>query len=499
LLKAGSIIGGRYVLGRLIGKGGMSTVHEATHQQLGKKVAIKLLTGGYNENPSTIKRFQQEAQIAGNIGHPNICAVMDFGTTDDGVPYLVMENLEGESLAAMLKRDGTVPVDDALRITLQALEALEEVHSRGVVHRDLKPGNLFITSARGYGMIVKLLDFGISKVMQSTTKTSLTQTGTTLGTPNYMSPEQIREAKVIDQRADLYSIGVILFKMLSGRAPYEGGPVTETILKIMEEPVPSLAEAAPDTPPALVSLVLRSMQKDPAQRFQTAHEFKEEIKKIQADLGYAAPTPSVRTSVREPAGSEPGAQEEPRDGRGAKIAWVVGAAVLAALCVVGAVLLYPHLKGKAQDVQGGKKEEGGRAKLVALGGQQPQHDAAPPEQIPAKGSGEARKARIDFIGVPEDVAIECKACEGAVVGPKTLEVNMGDEEISILLSADEYEKKYLKLVPSRDMTVDVTLVPLSAGKPKQAKKKKIGGAAGSTGGGEKEPGDIDHVWDYPSK
>jgi len=264
----------------------------------------------------------------------------------------------------------------------------------------------------------------------------------------------------------------------------------------MEGPVPSLAEAAPDIPPALASLVLRSMQKDPAQRFQSAREFKDEIRKIQADLGYTAPSTTTRAGVRGSAVGAPGAT----GGRSrARIAWVVGAAVLAALCVAGTVLLYPLLTGKAQDAPGTKKEEGGQTKLAAIKGQEPIEDAAPPAQVPPKETGEAGKVRIDFIGVPGDVAIECKACEGAVVGPKTLEVNKGSSEIAVQLRADEYEEKLLKLVPSRDMTVDVTLVPLSAGKPKHAKKKKDGDAAASTGNGKSKPEEIDHVWDYPSQ
>jgi len=204
MIEPGTIISSRYRISSLIGEGGMGSVYEGKHIHLGKRVAIKVLNKDISENSEVIERFTREARIAGTFGQLNVCEVTDFGLTDDGLPFFVMEYLEGESLSEILNREKRLPVDISLGILNQILDGLEEVHGNGVVHRDLKPENVFITNVKGHGLVVKLLDFGISKIMQpGVDSMRLTKMGTMLGTPFYIcllytspSPRDVEESRM---------------------------------------------------------------------------------------------------------------------------------------------------------------------------------------------------------------------------------------------------------------------------------------------------------------
>jgi serine/threonine protein kinase len=281
LIIAGTIVSNRYVIVRLIGEGGMGAVYEARHINLGKRVAIKFLSKEFARDTGSVERFHQEAQIAGTLGHLNICEVSDFGMTDDGLPFLVMEYLEGESLSSILQREKKLPPDVASGIMKQVLGALEEVHGRGIIHRDLKPDNVFITNIKGHGLIVKLLDFGISKILKPKDPSlRLTRTGTMIGTPYYMSPEQVRASKNIDHRTDLFSCGVIFYEMVTGRVPYGGESFNEVLTRILEEPFPDPRKIVPDLEGGLVKILERSMAKNPSKRFESAGRFRAEIEHL---------------------------------------------------------------------------------------------------------------------------------------------------------------------------------------------------------------------------
>jgi len=287
MIGPGTVIDGRYSLVREIGRGGMSVVYEARHLTIGKKLAIKFLSPAYQEHVESIRRFQREAQIAGTIGHPNICEVHDFGITGDVEPYIVMSYLEGESLSAMLKREKVLSPQRALGIMVQVLDALAEVHRRGIVHRDLKPGNVFLERTPR-GETVKLLDFGISKIGSLSPGSALTQAGSSLGTPSYMSPEQITDSKTVDRRADVYSCGVMLYRMLAGRVPYPGMGMSEIILHIVKDPPPDLEREIPGISPALREIVAAAIERDPARRIPSAEELKARIEALGAPSGMAA-------------------------------------------------------------------------------------------------------------------------------------------------------------------------------------------------------------------
>ncbi len=277
MIEPGTIVAERYEVICRIGEGGMGEVYEARHVEIGKRVAIKFLSRDFAGDEQTTKRFHQEARIAGNLGQENICEVTDYGRTDDGLPFIVMELLEGETLAEVIRRDGALPTQRALAILHQVLAAIEEAHAHGILHRDLKPENVFL-ARRKQGEVVKLLDFGISKIVEpGGERMSLTKTGAMVGTPFYMSPEHVRGLKDVDHRTDIYSCGVMLYEMVTGRRPFDGTSFNEVMFKIVEEPFP-VPEV--DLPESVLEAIRTAMERDPEDRFQDAAEFRERVADI---------------------------------------------------------------------------------------------------------------------------------------------------------------------------------------------------------------------------
>jgi len=277
-LEPGTVIGDKYKLNHLIGVGGMGAVYHATQVDLGRKVAIKFLHPHFCTDHAVIERFQREAQLAASLGHDNICEVTDIGTNDDGMPYLVMPVLKGRSLSDVLKHE-TLGYARICDIIGQVLYALEAAHVTGVVHRDLKPDNIFISQVGDRKDFVKLLDFGVSKVMESDKVKALTTTGTVLGTPAYMSPEQARGDHDVDHRMDIYAAGVILYEALAGKRPYDGKSYSEIIIKIVAEPYLNPRRINPEIPKVLEKIVVKAMAKQPSERYANAKEMAQAIEK----------------------------------------------------------------------------------------------------------------------------------------------------------------------------------------------------------------------------
>jgi serine/threonine-protein kinase len=274
----GEILDDKYKVGRLIGRGGMGVVYQGEHLAVGRKVAIKFLTAEASESPEMLTRFQNEARMAAAVGHRNIVDILDLGQTSQGVHYIVMEYLNGRDLGDLMHSASRLDVKTAVEIAIQVLSALRAVHERGIVHRDLKPENVIIVKGEGRALTAKLVDFGLSRLDDSMRDVGLTQTGTVCGTPRYMAPEQARAKKDIDLRADLYSVGVILYRMLTGHVPFEAGSYNEMIIAITtEEPTHINAHKVP-LPEGLADLVMRAMSRDPRSRFQSATEFFEAVR-----------------------------------------------------------------------------------------------------------------------------------------------------------------------------------------------------------------------------
>ncbi|MFI5309190.1 MAG: serine/threonine-protein kinase, partial [Polyangiales bacterium] len=290
----GYLVDGKYRIDGLLGQGGMGAVYRATHMVSGKRVALKWMLPAAGTTEELAERFVREARATARIDHPNVVDVYDVGTQDGSV-YLVMELLHGESLAERLER-GPMETVEAVGLLMHALRAVAAAHAQGVIHRDLKPDNIFLCQGPdGEPREPKVLDFGISKVAASSDMRdmSLTQSGTVMGTPFYMSPEQVRGLREVDERGDVYAFGVILYEMLSGAFPFDAETYNELILKIVtEEPTPLLSQCK-DLDPILASVIARAMARDREQRHP-------DIATLAADLEPFAGGVSFRRSTTLP-------------------------------------------------------------------------------------------------------------------------------------------------------------------------------------------------------
>jgi serine/threonine protein kinase len=273
-IELGQLVADKYRMVRRLGQGGMGAVYEAQHTLLKRRFAIKLLRAEFATNPEMLARFRREAQAAGRIESDHVAAVVDFGVTADGNPYIVMEYLDGADLGGVIEREGTLSLPRAVSLIEQACQGVAAAHAGSIVHRDLKPGNLFICQKPDGREQLKVLDFGVAKLGANLgDESTITNTGGVVGTPCYMSPEQARGDQRIDHRTDIYSLGAVLYEALSGHKAHTGSSYNQIIYEIISRaPVP-LAELRPDLPRALASVVECAMAKQPADRYPTASEF----------------------------------------------------------------------------------------------------------------------------------------------------------------------------------------------------------------------------------
>jgi serine/threonine protein kinase len=281
ILAAGTLLGDRYRIEALIGEGGMGTVYVATHVEIEKQVAVKVLHPAYSRMPDLVSRFRQEARAASRIGHPHIIEVFDSGTTTDGSIYFVMENLDGIDLADVLDQEGQLNIDRALQIAIQICEAVAAAHDAGIIHRDLKPENIFLTTREGAQDFVKVLDFGIAKTteLEDTNRARLTFPGMAMGTPEYMAPEQAAGLKT-DRRTDVYAAGALLYEMICGRPPHSGDNLMAVLNRKATEPVTPPREIRPEVPEPLEQLLLWTLEYDPEKRPQTMAQMCYELNKL---------------------------------------------------------------------------------------------------------------------------------------------------------------------------------------------------------------------------
>jgi len=268
MVAPGEILGGKYQAERILGQGGMGLVIAARHLNLDQRVAIKLLNQEHLGQPLIVERFLREARASVRLRSEHVARVLDAGRFEDGTPYLVMEYLEGRDLAAELSEVHHLPVAAAVDFVLQVCEAVAEAHHAGIIHRDLKPANMFVTRDADGAPMIKVLDFGISKVTDDASS-DLTHTKMVMGSPPYMSPEQLRMSRGVDPRSDVWSLGVVLYELVSGRRPFVGETLTDLVLRISTDPPEPLAANAP---PGLEAAIARCLAKAPADRYANMAE-----------------------------------------------------------------------------------------------------------------------------------------------------------------------------------------------------------------------------------
>jgi serine/threonine-protein kinase len=289
LPKQGDVLDGKYRVDRVLGEGGMGVVYEAFHLRLRQRVAIKVLRPLIVAQPEFAARFEREARAAATLESPNVAKVLDVDTTEAGLAYMVIEYLEGNDLGEELARRGRLPIQEAVAYVMEACVPIAEAHAFGIIHRDLKPSNLFLAK-KGSERMLKLLDFGISKVLA---ETDAKNTFGTLGTPHYMSPEHVRNASDVDRRSDIWSLGVILYELLTGTEPYSGDPA-RVIAAIITDPVPPPRTKRDDIPPELEAVIMRALAKDPRERFPDVRALSIALSPFAPETELVPLTPSSR-------------------------------------------------------------------------------------------------------------------------------------------------------------------------------------------------------------
>lgn len=274
-VQIGDVLAGKYRIEKILGRGGMGVVAAAIHVQLDERVAIKFLLPEALQNDGIIERFNREAKAQIKIKSEHVARTIDVGTLDNGAPFIVMEYLHGTDLQQRLDREKQLPVEKAVDSVLQACEALAEAHAMGIIHRDLKPANLFVTRRADGTDCVKVLDFGISKFTDPSISgdQDLTQTAATLGSPLYMSPEQLRSSKRIDARSDIWALGVIVFELVAGDVPFKGDSIGQLCVAVLGNRLPKLSEYRVDVPPGLQEVLERATAKDPSGRYAHIADF----------------------------------------------------------------------------------------------------------------------------------------------------------------------------------------------------------------------------------
>ncbi len=353
-VQVGDVLASKYRVERVLGQGGMGMVVAARHEQLGFQVALKFMLPVALGDLAMKERFLREAQAAGRLRSEHVARVMDFGTLDDGAPYIVMEFLHGSDLQGVLDKVGILPPHEAAEYVLQACKAMQEAHGQGIVHRDLKPQNLFLTHRPDGTPLVKVLDFGISKLVGHEASLSVTSSSAMMGSPLYMAPEQIRSAKKVDARADIYSLGAILYQLLTGQVPIPAETLGELFEHVFTRPTVPPRSHRPDVSPELEAVVMRCLAKTAEDRYQSVGDLaaalapfvdpRRSLSGFQAlTTGEASGAPvaastgvgptttlgkAAAVSERTPAGV-------PRGGRG----WLIAGVAVAAIAAAGVVVV----------------------------------------------------------------------------------------------------------------------------------------------------------------
>ncbi|PRQ01238.1 serine/threonine-protein kinase [Enhygromyxa salina] len=457
-LEEGREIASRYRIIRHLGSGGMGNVYLAEQTAIGKLVAVKTLSVELSRRKVLRERFLREARSASQIRHVNVVDITDYGSTEEGAPFIAMEYLEGEDLKQILHREGRLSFERARRFIVQICNALQAAHDQGIVHRDVKPANCFCVDQSGTSDLIKVVDFGIAKTTAEGDSSELTKTGVIVGTAAYMAPEQARGDADVDSRADVYAVGVMLFRMLTGKLPYSSNHPLGMITKHLTEPVPSLRAFAPEAKlsPAVERIVHKALAKDREQRWQSAGELARALEQIEE-----ATAAGARSRV-----------------------WI-GAAVVGALIVGGLAFAFSqgHLTASASVIE-------------------VEPPAATPEPEPAEPPEPPIPTDVAVDPVPEPPSTTVVVTlEGAPAGAQVFigdrEVGSADQPftldksdatVSLEIVAEGYERAAVVVVPVADLTVPVALEAQPDKPAKKVKKTKKTQQGQDSGNVDKELG-----------
>jgi serine/threonine-protein kinase len=449
--RIGKVLGGLYRVESLLGEGGMGKVYAARHVHINKLFAIKVLSHKIASDRQSIERLRQEAVAASSIDHDNIVNVVSFDTTDDGDVFIVMELLKGDALADIIER-GPLGVTRALTIGVQICRALHAAHEAGIVHRDLKPENVFVLNKNGLD-VAKILDFGISKVKTAETeKVRMTRTGQLVGTPLYMSPEQARGEVDIDRRADIYAAGVILYEMLAGTPPFDGGNYFQLLWKHGNEEPEPLHKRAPSVPRALADVVMKTLAKARDERYQTMAELEQAL--LATDPRLSVPVHvSLAPSLTSAAPAAP-AKAEPRS------RWPIAAVAVAA--VIGLVVAVALATGR--DPEPIAVEPLDRAEPLPVMSEpvmtepvmtEPASVQPEMDELPV-GVDPAEEVRMSFVSEPPGAIV---TVNGVEIGRSPVERHLveGDGGLTVRFSLPGYRAEQEVIEPENGRTVRVTL------------------------------------------
>jgi tRNA A-37 threonylcarbamoyl transferase component Bud32 len=452
VLPEGAPLDDKYRVVRHLSTGGMGAVYEVEHRALGKHLAAKMLRPELARRADLLERFRREARAASAIGHEHIIEVTDLGQTAHKVPFLVMELLSGRTLAALLKEEGRLEPGRAVHIARQTVSALGAAHARNIVHRDLKPENIFLIERGGDPDFVKLLDFGIAKLLDEVDEPELTRAGQVVGTPTYMAPEQARGEKNVDGRADLYAVGAILYRMVTGQRPYTAPSFNALLFAIAQGKLERPRKLAPEVSPHLEAAILRAMQVDPRARFQTAAELDEALDEDDrtrersaadaAKAGWAARRARASHEEREPSSgawlSRTLMGETPRPARISRAISTTTAVVIAvtlALAGAGAagIIMQRHARARAE------------AELAR-------------EAAEAHARAEAAEARMMMsLTVAVDPASARLSVDGARVAGPVLRLHRDGARHLLHVEADGYAPEDAPFLAAGDQTLTVSL------------------------------------------
>ncbi|HVZ72318.1 MAG TPA: serine/threonine-protein kinase [Polyangia bacterium] len=487
---------GNYKLVRQLGAGGMGVVYAAEHELMGKKAAVKLLLPELSANQEIVGRFFNEAKAATRIQHPGIVDVYDFGYHASGHAYIVMEFLQGEALTSLLKKG--LPFARVIDIGWQLSSALGAAHKRGIVHRDVKPDNIFVVPdpATPTGDRVKVLDFGIAKLSSDDNTSMKTRTGTVMGTPVYMSPEQCRGSGEIDHRSDIYAMGCIMYEMACGQPPFVRNGFGELITAhIIEEP-DALSTKNPSVPPAYEAIVMKCLEKDPAARFQHTSEIEAALSSVNPDSANVTRIPGLGRAGVSTGRSNRSNRSLPNNTSRAAEAYQVTKTTVAG-----------EVDELAAPAGGSKKKIGiavGAVVVVAgvaialLGGGKKEAPAAPAAAAPAPAKApELETVKLEVTSTPSGASV-VRAEDGAFLGRTPFHVSMAKsaKDASFVIRHEGYEDQRVALPLVEDGKSDVTLTavakPAAAPEPaaaeKASTKSKSETKAKSGGGGKKKRG-----------